>query len=70
MPASFIWAYSWVVMSIMNSIARRGSPRVLVPPSLGLEEQTLWESSTAKVACAECIQMCTKNSGLKARFVV
>jgi len=39
---------SWVVMNIINSIARMDSPCVLVPPSLAPEEQMLWESSTCK----------------------
>ena len=36
----------WVVMNIINGIAKEGSPCVLLPPSLALEEVLLWERST------------------------
>jgi len=44
---------SWEVMIIINGIAR--GDYILVPPSLAPEEQTLWESSTCKCACAKCV---------------
>ena len=36
----------WVVMNIINSIAKGVSPRVRAPPSLAAEERMLWERST------------------------
>ena len=42
----------WVVMNIINGIAREGSLCALVPPSLAPEEQTLWERNNCK--CGMC----------------
>ena len=36
----------WVVMIIINGIARGGSPCVLAPPSLATEERMMCERST------------------------
>ena len=36
----------WVVMNIINGIARGVSPRVRALPSLTAEERMLWERST------------------------
>ena len=38
----------WVLMNIINGIARGGSPCALVPPSLLPEEWTPWERKTIK----------------------
>jgi len=45
------WEHAACPLSGINSIARRGSPRVLVP-----EEQMLWEQPV-NVAYAECTQI-------------
>ena len=53
----------WVVMNIINGIARGGSPCELPPPSLDPDERMLWERNTyvrrwnvLNVYCRERIQ--------------
>ena len=56
----------WVVMNIINGIAREGSACALVSPSLAPEEWTLWERNTCKCGIRwGYTQMCAIGVGLK-----
>ena len=48
---------SWVVMNIINGVARGSSPCALALPSLASEEQTL-ERNTCKCHVLKCTEMC------------
>ena len=58
----------WVVIDIINSIARRGSPCVLAPPSLVLRSECCGRGAPTKVVCADCMKKLLswrKNSVIK-----
>ena len=59
-PADLHLLGLWVVLNIINGIARGGSPCVRAPPSLAPEERMMCETQSgapAKVVCAECMKM-------------